>query len=83
MDDVKRAIFVALIMTVAAYILIEKSGICVWQKGSSSKKWAVASELRNFPIKGFYRQGSKSIWNSHFLLGSSYFLSGNQDRYKV
>ena len=30
MDDIKRAIFVALIMTVAADIAIEKSGICVW-----------------------------------------------------
>ena len=29
MDDIKRAIFVAL-MTVAAEIVIEKSGICVW-----------------------------------------------------
>ena len=29
MDDVKRAIFVAL-MTVAMEIVIEKSGICVW-----------------------------------------------------
>ena len=29
MDDVKRAIFVAL-MTVAMQIVIEKSGICVW-----------------------------------------------------
>ena len=29
MDDVKCAIFVALIMTVAAEIVIEKSGICV------------------------------------------------------
>ena len=62
-------------MTVAAEIVIEKSGICVWLKGSSSKKLAVASELRNFLIKGFYRQGSKNIWNSNCLLGSSYFLS--------
>ena len=30
MDDVKCAIFVALIMVVAAEIVIEKSGICVW-----------------------------------------------------
>ena len=30
MDDVKCAIFVALIMAVAAEIVIEKSGICVW-----------------------------------------------------
>ena len=30
MDDVKCAIFVALIMTVAAEIVIEKSAICVW-----------------------------------------------------
>ena len=30
MDDEKFAIFVALIMTVAAEIVIEKSGICVW-----------------------------------------------------
>ena len=29
MDDVKRAIFVAL-MTVAMEIVIEKSGICMW-----------------------------------------------------
>ena len=57
MDDVKCAILVALIMAIAAEIVIEKSGICVWQKASSSKKWAVASELRNFLINGFYRQG--------------------------
>ena len=55
--DVKCAIFVALIMAVAAEIVIEKSDICVWQKASSSKKWAVASELRNFVINGFYRHG--------------------------
>ena len=30
MDDVKRAIFLALIMSVAAEIIIEESGICVW-----------------------------------------------------
>ena len=30
MDDVKRALFVALIVTVAADIVIEKSGMCVW-----------------------------------------------------
>ena len=30
MDDVKGAIFVALMMAVAAEIVIEKSGICVW-----------------------------------------------------
>ena len=30
MDEVKCAIFVALIMAVAAEIVIEKSGICVW-----------------------------------------------------
>ena len=29
-DDVKCAIFVALIMAVAAKIAIEKNGICVW-----------------------------------------------------
>ena len=57
MDDVERDIFVALIMAIGAEIVIEKSGICVWQKASSSKKWAVASELRNFLINGFYRQG--------------------------
>ena len=42
MDGVKCAIFVALIMAVAAEIVIEKSGICVLQKVSSSKEWAVA-----------------------------------------
>ena len=30
MDDVKRALFVALIVTVAADIVIEKSGMCKW-----------------------------------------------------
>ena len=30
MDDIKCAIFVALIMAVVAEIVIEKSGICVW-----------------------------------------------------
>ena len=30
MDGVKCAIFVALIMAVAAEIIIEKSGMCVW-----------------------------------------------------
>ena len=30
MDDIKHAIFVVLIMTVAAYTVIEESGICVW-----------------------------------------------------
>ena len=30
MDDVKCAIFVALIIAVAAEIVIENSGICVW-----------------------------------------------------
>ena len=30
MDDIKCAIFVALIMAAAAEIIIEKSGICVW-----------------------------------------------------
>ena len=30
MDDVKCAIFVALIMVVAAEIVIQKSGTCVW-----------------------------------------------------
>ena len=30
MDDEKFAIFVVLIMTVAAEIVIEKSGICAW-----------------------------------------------------
>ena len=30
MSDVKCAIFVALIMAVAAEIVIEKSGVCVW-----------------------------------------------------
>ena len=30
MDDVKCAIFVDLIVAVAAEVLIEKSGICVW-----------------------------------------------------
>ena len=57
MDDKKCTMFVTLIMAIAAEIVIEKSGICVWQKASSSKKWAVASELRNFLINGFYRQG--------------------------
>ena len=57
MDDVKCAIFVALIMATPAEIVIEKSGICLWLKVSSSKKCAVASELRNFLINGFYRHG--------------------------
>ena len=43
--------FVAL-MTVAAEILLEKSGIRVWEK-VSSKKLAVDSEFRNFLSKGF------------------------------
>ena len=30
MDHVKHALFVALIVTVAADIIIEKSGMCVW-----------------------------------------------------
>ena len=30
MADVKCVIFVALIMAVAAEIVIEKSGVCVW-----------------------------------------------------
>ena len=30
MDDVKCAIFVALILAVAAEVVIEKSGLCVW-----------------------------------------------------
>ena len=30
MDDVKCAIFVALMMAVAAEIVIEKSGVCAW-----------------------------------------------------
>ena len=30
MDDVKCAIFVALIVAVAAEVVIEKSGLCVW-----------------------------------------------------
>ena len=30
MDDVKCAMFVALMMAVAAEIVIEKSGVCVW-----------------------------------------------------
>ena len=55
MDDVKRAIFVAL-MTVAVEIVIEKSRICAWKKVLSHKKWVRDSELRNFIIKGFYRQ---------------------------
>ena len=60
MDDVKCAIFVALVMAVAAEIVIEKSGIYVWEKASSSKRWAVGSEFRNFLINGLYGQGSKS-----------------------
>ena len=32
MDDVKCPIFVALIMAVAAEVVNEKNGICVWQK---------------------------------------------------
>ena len=62
MDNVKCAIFVALIMVAAAEIVIQKSGICVWQKASSFKKGAVVNELRNFLINGLYRQGLKSIW---------------------
>ena len=50
MGDVTRAIFVAL-MTAAAEIFNEKG----WYM------CAVDSELKNFLIKGFYRQGSKSI----------------------
>ena len=57
MDDVKCAIFVALIMALAAEIVIGKSGICVWLKVSSSKECAVGSELRNSLINEFYRQG--------------------------
>ena len=57
MDDVKCAIFVALIMALAAEIVIGKSGICVWLKVSSSKECAVASELRNSLTNEFYRQG--------------------------
>ena len=83
MDDVKCAIFVAFIIAAVAEIFIEKSGICVWKKASSSKKRAVTSELRNFLINGFYNQGSKSIWTRNNLLGSSYFLFGNQGRYIV
>ena len=30
MDDVKCTIFVALIVAVAAEVVIEKSGLCVW-----------------------------------------------------
>ena len=37
-------------------IEIEKSGMLVWQKDSSSKKRAVDSELRNFLVKRLYRQ---------------------------
>ena len=44
-------------MVTPAEIVIEKSGICLWLKVSSSKKCAVASELRNFLINGFYRHG--------------------------
>ena len=51
------------------------------KKAPSPKKWDVASELRNSLINGFYWQGSQSIWISSNLLGSSYFLSGKQDRY--
>ena len=60
MDDVKCAIFAALVMAVAAGIVSEKSGTYVWEKASSSKKWAVRSELRNFLINEFYGQGSKT-----------------------
>ena len=37
MDDVKRAIFGAL-MTVEADVVIDKKGICMWLNVSSSKK---------------------------------------------
>ena len=37
-------------------IEIEKSGMLVWQKDSSSKKRALDSELRNFLVKRLYRQ---------------------------
>ena len=77
MADVKCVIFVALIMAVAAEIVIEKSGVCVWWKASSSNKCIVSSELRNFLINGFYRQGWQSIRINNKLLGSSYFLSRN------
>ena len=79
MDDVKCAIFVALIMALAAEIVIEKNGMWVWYNASWSEKWAIVSELRNFLINGFSRQGWKTIriWNN--LLDSNYFLSGNQN----
>ena len=37
MDDVKCAIFVALIMAVSAEIVVEKSGICVGKKSHRLK----------------------------------------------
>ena len=49
---------------------------------SLSKKWTDDSGKKNFLIKRFYRQGSKSMWIGYHLLGSSYFPSANQD-YKV
>ena len=83
MDNVNCATFVALIMVAAAEIVIEKSGTCVLQKVTSPKKWAVASDLRNFLVNGFYRQDCKNIRVGNKLLGSSYFLTGNQDGSKV
>ena len=61
MDDAKCAIFVPLTMTAAGEIVIHKSAICVWWKDSSSKKWAVASEFRNFLINGFIGRIKKGL----------------------
>ena len=69
-------------MTVAAEVVFEKSGICVGKRVHYLKS-GLLLELRNFLIKGFYRQGSKGIWIINNFLGSSYVLSGNQNRYKV
>ena len=47
-----------------------------------SSKGVVDSEMRNFLITGFYRQGLYSILISNILLGSSYFLSVNLEKCK-
>ena len=70
MDDLKYAIIVALIMTVVTDIVIEKSGISV-------------SDKRAHHLKSGLLLLSWEIFYSNNLLGSSYFISGNQDRYRV
>ena len=65
-------------IAVAAEIEIKKSVTYVWYKDSSSRKWGIDSESRNFLIKKSFRQCLESIligYNSH--LGWSYHLSIN------